>query len=339
MTENWLSMFNQFGEDELSSEVPRFKLIEPTAGLVTIVIASRNRIVFLAEALKSIYRQDYRFPFTVIIVDDGSHEPYLLEQFPTPPSHVALKLLRNEVNQGPSFARNRGADEVISDFVVFADDDNLLLPDHLDRLVEKMCSNPTVIVTASLLMVPSAGPLRHDFEGYDFSRIALMVGDRLGSIGKLWNVVGDTNFIISRRLFKDCNGFNTDLIGLEDWEFLLRASSLGVPIVALSRETVIYRESNDGVQQTFGDSGKYHFLDRAVLHTPGSDISQLKIARSALEMLYASNRSQTRTTEDLFLEMNRLKSRRSVRMALRFSSALKPIFHFWRRKNSIRAKR
>lgn len=92
---------------------------------LTIVIPTHARPVLLAAAVTSALAQDV--PVQVVVVDDGSPEPVDL------PADPRLRILRHDQARGGSAARNLGARQARTRYVMWLDDDDELLP-HAARI-------------------------------------------------------------------------------------------------------------------------------------------------------------------------------------------------------------
>jgi GT2 family glycosyltransferase len=86
---------------------------------VTVGIVTRNRPELLAQALASVFRQDYR-PLEVLVIDDASEPP--LVQMAAPPG-VELGWSRYGKNRGLIVARNDMMRQARGDYFVSLDDD------------------------------------------------------------------------------------------------------------------------------------------------------------------------------------------------------------------------
>lgn len=96
--------------------------------VVSVVIPSFNRSELIHErALKSAIAQTYE-PKQIIVVDDGSTEPYDINL-------PAWYYKPWEKNRGGSAARNFGVSKAQGTYVVFVDDDNELHPTFLEETV------------------------------------------------------------------------------------------------------------------------------------------------------------------------------------------------------------
>lgn len=98
---------------------------------VDIVITSRNRPAYVAEAILSAAEQTESFA-SIIVVDDGSDQP--IEQQVKPHLAKMCKFVRNEKSAGVSAARNKGTNVASGDWIVFLDDDDWLCRDYVREL-------------------------------------------------------------------------------------------------------------------------------------------------------------------------------------------------------------
>ncbi|WP_297853182.1 glycosyltransferase family 2 protein [Meiothermus sp.] len=88
----------------------------------------------MGRAIKSALSQEHSNP-EVIVVDDASADKtaeVIRENFPD------IKYIRQESNQGPGSARDRGIREASNQWVVILDDDDELLPKALHKIEELM---------------------------------------------------------------------------------------------------------------------------------------------------------------------------------------------------------
>jgi glycosyltransferase involved in cell wall biosynthesis len=99
----------------------------------TVIICTFNRSQFLSKALTSLLTQSFRKDdFTVIVVDNNSTDetPQVVASF----SKHSLKVKYVfEKRQGIAFARNRGAQEVTTDYFLYLDDDAVVMTDWLEN--------------------------------------------------------------------------------------------------------------------------------------------------------------------------------------------------------------
>ncbi len=109
--------------------------------LVSVVIISLNKQEKLRDCLDSAFAQEYR-NIEIIVIDNGS-TPGTLEMLREYGGD--LLLIENKVNLGACVARNQGIKAAKGKYILFLDDDVLLLDkDTVSRAVELLESNPQI---------------------------------------------------------------------------------------------------------------------------------------------------------------------------------------------------
>ncbi|WP_374480014.1 glycosyltransferase [Zoogloea sp.] len=225
---------------------PRSNHAGGTEPLFSIIVTTFNRPLLLIDTLRSIDEQTFQ-DFEVILVNDcGEPVEHLLNQFSAP-----ISLIRHGINKGLSAARNSGLKLARGQHVVYLDDDDLMLPEHLETLASAIESHPghVIYVDADYVNESLEGrrrvehsrgnPLVHE----EFS------ADRLA----VQNFIPVNTFSHPRAIIDQIGGFNESLPALEDWEFLLRLSDV-LPFCHIHRTTVEVR--------TRLNAAGSHMLDR-----------------------------------------------------------------------------
>lgn len=99
--------------------------------LISVIIPTYNRALYLADAIGSVFRQSFT-DYEIVVVDDGSTDdskkiiaPYL----------DRLRYVYQE-NMGEAAARNRGIREARGKWVAFLDSDDMWEPRALETLVQ-----------------------------------------------------------------------------------------------------------------------------------------------------------------------------------------------------------
>jgi glycosyltransferase involved in cell wall biosynthesis len=98
---------------------------------VSVIIPTRNRRVFLKEAVASVLAQDYR-DREVVVVDDASEDGTW--EWLSSLQDASVRVLRMEQRKERSAARNLGLNYAQGKYVLFLDDDDLLAPGALSYL-------------------------------------------------------------------------------------------------------------------------------------------------------------------------------------------------------------
>ncbi len=111
--------------------------------LVSIIVATYRRNEILQRALTSIANQTYK-SFEIILVDDNDEKEWnsrvggIVSRFKEEYPEVVIKYIVNSPNLGSAKTRNVGIDAASGELVTFLDDDDIYLPENLEKQVENM---------------------------------------------------------------------------------------------------------------------------------------------------------------------------------------------------------
>lgn len=111
--------------------------------LISIIIPAYNKAEEIAAVLASILSQTYK-NYEVIIVNDGSTDgtARVLEKLKRKfwERKIRCKIIQQN-NQGANAARNRGAEEVKGEFIIFWDADIVATPEMLEKMYTALQNN------------------------------------------------------------------------------------------------------------------------------------------------------------------------------------------------------
>jgi len=203
------------------------------APLFSVVVTTWNRPALLADALASLRAQTFH-DFEVVLVNDcGAPVEHLLGDSAFPLTYVRLGR-----NGGPAAARNAAHRLARGRYLVYLDDDDLFLPAHLQVLAEALQAHPGEVVYTDALFVTEriedgrrhvlAEERRYPHGRYSHARLSVD------------NYIPVNTFAWPRALAVEVGGFDEQLPGLEDWDFLLRLAAR-VPFHHVHQETVQVR--------------------------------------------------------------------------------------------------
>jgi glycosyltransferase involved in cell wall biosynthesis len=113
-----------------------------TDPLVSIIIPCYNAGPFLEEALGSVAAQSYPL-YEIIIIDDGSTDPYTLEVL-NKLYGTERHIIQHQENQGPGIARNKAAEASHGEFLVMLDADNKIRKDTISRALPVLGKDPGI---------------------------------------------------------------------------------------------------------------------------------------------------------------------------------------------------
>jgi glycosyltransferase involved in cell wall biosynthesis len=178
--------------------------------LITYVVPFYNGAALLRETLASVRSQTYG-EVEVVLVDDGSEQDCgpIVAEFGS-----CVRVIRT-VNHGVSGARNVGLAASKGAYVVFLDQDDLVMPNHAERLSEPMRNNPTIDGSYCKVVILREGlpPMEQDFDRYD-SPLALFKRRMTLSMGAV---------MFRKSALEGLGGFDLTFCNVgEDWDFCLR---------------------------------------------------------------------------------------------------------------------
>jgi glycosyltransferase involved in cell wall biosynthesis len=184
---------------------------------VAVIVPTFNRSHYLPECLDSLLNQTLA-PAQLIVVNDGSVD----DTEGVLRSYNGLITCISTVNLGKASAINLALDRVSSDYVWCFDDDDIAMPDALERFVE---------------------PLeRHPECGFSYSTYCFAPSDPQGRIGaptgETWippeaeshllgalldhNFLGGAAFLARSKCYEEIGGFLPDLIRSQDYDMVIR---------------------------------------------------------------------------------------------------------------------
>lgn len=133
---------------------------------VAVVIPCFNHGRYLSAAITSVYRQSYS-NLQCVVVNDGSTDDTL-----TVASRFGVQIV-DQHNRGVSEARNAGLAAIRTDFVIFLDADDELLPDAVARAAGVLTAHPNAaaVVGRCEVMDTAGHPLPAFYEEIDTSKL------------------------------------------------------------------------------------------------------------------------------------------------------------------------
>lgn len=207
---------------------------------ISVIIAAHNAEAFLWETLASLQRQRFT-DFEIILVDDGSTDG--TRNIAARPNCRVLALPRS----GVSAARNAGLAAAHAPAVLFLDADDLLPPDALGALWERLAACPTAPAVAGqhLKFWPDGEespdmPLRRG--------AAMPERETLKALVRRNFVVNGGTLLIRTEAARQAGGFNSRLRLGEDWDFWCRLALLGDFAILRERIVLHYRQRVEGAQ-------------------------------------------------------------------------------------------
>ncbi|QUS58254.1 glycosyltransferase [Pseudovibrio brasiliensis] len=214
---------------------------------VSICITHFERPHLLTQALESIERQTYR-NVEVIVVDDGSRSQLaratlkaLAQRYKDRPWRILY-----QENRYVGAARNKAAQVAKGEYLLFFDDDNIMMPEMVEKLVNAATFASLDCITCS--------SLRFSGEGEPHSANSTL-GTQIRFVGpaKAWatkvNVVGDATCLVKKTVFSASGGYSEGYrVGKDDIEFYNRLILDRRKVSYYPDPLYYYRQSSDSMK-------------------------------------------------------------------------------------------
>jgi GT2 family glycosyltransferase len=262
------------------SDAPR-ELTAPAfsegAPLVSVVVATHNRRVLLAETLTSIERQTYPSMEIVVVNDAGADVSDVVARFPR------ARLLDQPENRGPAAARNRGLAEARGTYAILFDDDDEMFPDHIATLVSALLVSGLDVAYGQMInaFVHAVGPDRYVIDslaGHD----ALLDHADIQWAGAL----ATTALMFRRSLLESIGAVDETLRSAEDYEFWYRLAE-GREWVRVPDVTSLYNVRRDGSNRSATGARRYFVAHQAIYSKHPSQRPLVGAGRAAMLELFA----------------------------------------------------
>ena len=220
--------------------VARTRAAETATPLVTICLVHHERPALVRMAIDSVLAQDYP-GIEAVLVDDGSESAEALAVLATVEAEFGARgwrVIRQE-NRYPGAARNRAAAAARGAWLLFLDDDNVLFPDAVSRLMRTAHFAGAHCVTATSIRFSGDGDPRTDRASHG-TPIRFIGAARAWS--RVTNVVGDACALVRRDAFTAAGGYTEEYrVGLDDLSFFNGLIAAGLRIEPLPDPVYYYR--------------------------------------------------------------------------------------------------
>lgn len=207
----------------------------PLCPSVSVVIPTYNRPYPLAELLEALSRQTYK-PFEVIVVNDGG-EPVddVVALYP----ELDIGVIDRRDNEGHVAARNAGVQAARGELIMLCDDDDLVLPCHLERMVAALEHADFAYADAEIVQYRVENDQRIPFArflfAYEYDLEAM----------RTFSTYVPSGSVYRKSLHDEIGSFDPSIHNYWDWDFFLRAASV-CRVTRVAAATVLYAFSADG---------------------------------------------------------------------------------------------
>lgn len=237
--------------------IPQSATGEP---LVSVVIPTYNRLHGLAELLESLVRQTFT-DFEVIVVNDcGESVKSVIAMYP----ELSVRLIDLPDNRKHVHARNEGVKQAAGELILLCDDDDLLLPSHLARMVRELEGYDLVYSDVEIFDYRLEGrtriPTSRRLFAYRYDPEAM----------RKFSTFVPSGILYRKSIHETLGPFDPDVYHYWDWDFYLRAAA-EFRVKRVPAATVLYAFSQQGGNMSSDLDGMRHYLDKlSVKHNLGA---------------------------------------------------------------------
>lgn len=209
---------------------------------ITIIVPARNRAGLLPRTLASVSAQTHR-PLSVVLVDNDSRDDTLgvMRRWAAEvDSDITVKIV-SETRHGATHARNRGAAEVTTPYMMFFDSDDEMLPCHVADIAAAIESNgwPDIVGRSVAQRLLSGKTTLGRF-----SRHNLMVNHLFHGC------LSTQRYAVRTELYRQAGGWDTRAWGWDDYELGIRLLLLEPRVAVVEGQSVIVHSQADSITGT-----------------------------------------------------------------------------------------
>lgn len=203
---------------------------------ISIIIRTCNRPNILREALESVRDQTYK-NIEIIVVEDGKNisQKMLEEEF----SDLNIRYAYTGEKKGRTVVGNQALSMSTGEYLNFLDDDDLLFPEHVKILVERL--NEVNECAAYSIAYESVVEYNRKKGGFkEYKRIVRYQQPFNRTYLTFYNYIPIQCILFRRSLYEELGGFDESLDLLEDWDLWVRYSTR-TDFVFVDKVTSLYR--------------------------------------------------------------------------------------------------
>jgi len=214
--------------------------------LISVIVTTYNRAEILKQTLESILNQTYH-PIELIIVSDASTDntDEIVSSYTCKNKRIRyIKLLQN--SGLPAITRNKGIAETNGNLIAFCDDDDLWLPEKLEKQVQAMAINNSDLCFTNCNLIDKNSSILNKRR----VRIPMPTKATLTRL-LISNYVALSSVLVKQEVIKKFKGFNTrsDFRAGEDYELWGRMLAEGVKFCSVEENLVLYRVHDQNISQ------------------------------------------------------------------------------------------
>lgn len=252
---------------------------------VSVIIPTHNRSTQLIAGVESVLKQGVD-GLEIIVIDDHSDEKHCVGIEQLAQANDQITVIHNGQNLGVAASRNKGLDMATGEFVLFLDDDDVLLPNMLSRSLEAIQEGNMDLVS-SRSKVEGSGITQGKLERYNRQQAEILNVYSMSSHAAehIFLYTPQIHTFLVRRAAIGEIRFSTDLDYGEDIMFWLALVDKDICCEKLDFVGSSYKIQEGGLSQMAGYHSKMLFYKTLLVNT-----KENKVIRNLcfLKMAYVS---------------------------------------------------
>lgn len=217
--------------------------------LISVIIPCYNSGEYLPDAVESVKKHRNAASIEIIIINDGSTDEKTLALLNKFGDTEGIRIY-NIPNSGPATARNIGAKAAKSDYLLFLDSDNKIVPKYIDKSIEILKKNENVgVVYGNPEFFGEVGDFY--FFPKEFDMASLLITNYI-----------DTCAVLRKKVWEEIDGFDENRnLTQEDWDFWIRVGKTNWKFYYINEVLFYYRvRKNSHVSVTHNNIEKKKLL-------------------------------------------------------------------------------
>ena len=230
---------------------------------VSIIMPMKNSEAFLEECLDSIQRQTYD-NWELFVVNDHSSDSSVSIIKRLSKSDRRISLIHNRSN-GIITSLQAGLHKVKAEYVTRMDSDDIMPPDRLQLMVDRISRSPEKSVVTGLVKYFGDQPISPGYLKYqDWINQRIKLNDHWKWIYREC-IVASPNWLMKTNDLRDIGGFD-GLSYPEDYDLVFRWYQNGLNIISVDALTLRWREHPARISRNSSHYDQQHFFQLKLNH-------------------------------------------------------------------------
>ncbi|ADU29173.1 glycosyltransferase family 2 protein [Evansella cellulosilytica] len=182
---------------------------------ISVIIPTYNRLFSLGELLEALSRQTFS-DFEVIIVNDAGVSISVLKHLY---DELNITIINLPENKNHVYARNVGIEKALGTYIMLIDDDDIILPSHMEKMLSQMQDYDLVYSDVEIINYEVKGNVR-----YVKSRRLFAYQYDLKAM-RTFSTFVPSGCLYKKAIHQTTGNFDLEVKNYWDWDFFLRVAN------------------------------------------------------------------------------------------------------------------